>query len=100
MSKMVTARIPDEIYYQGSQQLGSLGMGTSDLIRTAFNYLIATGELPETASKKHSKVTDLHKQQELERKLAASRLHLSLPPEWDYKEELARGKELDYEILA
>lgn len=100
MSKMVTARIPDEIYYQGTQQLNTLGIGTSDLIRTAFNYLITTGKLPEAANRRQSKTADLHQQQELEHKLAASRLHLSLPAEWNYKEEIAKGKELDYEILA
>ena len=100
MSTMTTARIPDELYDQGMQRLESLGMGTTDLIRAAFKYLVTTGNIPEPASTNTTRAFDAQQKQELAAKLAASRLDIDLPAEWDYKEELARGKREDYEALA
>ena len=101
MSRMATARIPDEIYDQGTQRLEELGIGTTDLVRAAFNYLLATGELPNPPVKQKSvrKMTVQHKK-ELAAKMAASRLTITLPSNWDYKKELEKGKWADYEALA
>ena len=100
MSTMTTARIPDELYDQGIQRLESLGMGTTDLIRAAFKYLIATGNIPEPANAKAAHALNKQQKQEFASKLAASRLTIALPENWDYKEELAQGKWEDYEALA
>ena len=100
MSTMTTARIPDELYDQGMQRLEALGMGTTDLIRAAFKYLVATGNIPEPASASTTRAIDTQQKQEFASKLAGSRLNIDLPADWDYKEELARGKWEDYEALA
>ena len=47
------------------------------------------------------KTRDSIDQQEhkLASKINASRATISLPPDWDYKEEIAEGKRADYEAL-
>ena len=102
MSKMATARIPDEIYDQGLRQLNAMGRGTSDLIKAAFDYVSRTGKLPEAPADGVVASRGLSKEQkaDLAAKLKASRMHIELPADWDFKEELAAGKRADYEALA
>lgn len=95
MSKIVTARIPDEIYEQGVDLLNSLGSSTTELINAAFDFIIQTGSLP-VAPKKSGKSRTLNEAQkaQLARKLDASSLKIELPVDWDYKEELAWAKRI------
>ena len=102
MSKMATARIPDEIYDQGLRQLSAMGRGTSDLIKAAFDYVSRTGKLPEVPVDESVRARNISKEQkaDLAAKLRASRMHIELPADWDVREELAAGKRADYEALA
>lgn len=55
MSKMVSARIPDALFEQGSMQLKALGATTSELVNAAFEYLLREGALPTRAPQKDSR---------------------------------------------
>ena len=46
MDAIVTARVPVEIKEQGARILKGLGATQSQLVNAAYDYLIATGELP------------------------------------------------------
>lgn len=102
MSRMTTARIPDEIYEQGFLRLSESGFSVSDLVRAAFEYVADTGELPQAKNKHqdtHRTLTEAQKR-DLKEKLCASQLRIELPDSWNYKDELAEGKWGDYEALA
>lgn len=49
MDSIVTARVPIEIKNQAAQMLAQMGSNTTKLINAAFEYLLATGELPRAA---------------------------------------------------
>ena len=46
MDSVVTARVPAEIKRQAADVLSQMGSSTTKLINAAFEYLLATGELP------------------------------------------------------
>lgn len=46
MSKMVSARVPDALYEQVSDQLAEIGSNTSDLVNAAFEYVLKERSLP------------------------------------------------------
>lgn len=46
MDAIVTSRVPVEIKEQGARILKGLGATQSQLVNAAYDYLIATGELP------------------------------------------------------
>ncbi|MDO4183023.1 MAG: hypothetical protein Q4E12_05400 [Coriobacteriia bacterium] len=104
MSTMITARIPDEVVSQGRLKLQELGASTTDLVRAAYDYLIAEGKLPgasRSASGSLSALTPGQKA-DLQAKLEAATLHpcINLPANWDYKEALAEQVWDSYEALA
>mgnify|MGYP001092759146 CR=1 FL=1 len=47
MSKMVSARIPDALFDQGSAQLEDLGVTPSELIKAAYEYVVKERALPQ-----------------------------------------------------
>ena len=101
MSTMASARVPSEIYEQGLAKLSELGSNTTELIVSAFSYVAKTGQLPQShdVSAKHHNPT-AEQLADLRQKLRASCMHIDLPENWDYKQELAEGKWADYEALA
>ena len=46
MDSIVTARVPTEIKAQATRMLAEMGSSTTKLVNAAFEYLLATGELP------------------------------------------------------
>lgn len=102
MSTMVTARIPDELYEQGKERLAALGATPSQLMRAAWDYVVQQGEIP-TAQKPVSntrRVLTEEQRRDFGAKLRATRLPLSLPPDWDYKSELSKMMAAEYEALS
>ena len=101
MSTMASARVPAEIYSQGVEKLAEIGSNTTELIVSAFSYVAKAGELPNYAKEKPAaKRITADQLAEFQRKFEGSCLHLSLPEDWDFKQELAEGKWADYEALA
>lgn len=49
MDAIVTARVPVEVKRQGNSILQELGVSTTRLINAAYEYLIATRQLPSAA---------------------------------------------------
>ncbi|WP_165252595.1 hypothetical protein [Adlercreutzia sp. ZJ304] len=104
MSKMVSARIPDALYEQGSIQLEKLGSSPSALVNAAFEYLVAEHSLPLSGHKgKVNKKRTLSKKETARLKAAfqACSLNIDIPSSVAYDKNLAhevrRGK---YETLA
>lgn len=50
MDAMVSARIPVEVKRQGDALLKKMGSSVTELINSAYDYLVANGELPGKAS--------------------------------------------------
>lgn len=46
MDAMVTARVPSEVREQGAQVLREIGANTTDLVNSAFRYVIRERKLP------------------------------------------------------
>lgn len=53
MSSMVSARVPDETRYYVDEQLKKLGATPSQLINAAYEYVQATGRLPQAPARPH-----------------------------------------------
>ena len=92
---LVSSRIPQAKKEAGVAVLGSLGATTSELINSAFDYLLETHQLPTT---KESKAPSA---EEFAQFVAGS----TLPIDWgddtrSDKEILQEGKVVDYESLA
>ena len=51
MHAMVTARVPLEIRDQVNAKLRSIGSSPTELVNAAYDYVLATGELPEAVLK-------------------------------------------------
>ena len=99
MSTMVSARVPTEVYEQGTQRLAAIGSSMTELINCALSYVVETGDLPETRPARGRREIGREDIALLKAKLAASRLSVELPEDWDYREELARGMAQDHEAL-
>ncbi len=50
MDAMVSARVPVEIKKQGDRKLKEIGSSATELINTAYEYVIANGELPRKSA--------------------------------------------------
>lgn len=102
MSKMVSARVPDALFDQGNIQLEKLGATTSDLIKSAFEYVLKEHALP-SGSESHSSKRLLTKAQatRLRDSLAACSLHLDIPSDVAHDKRIAREARIErHEALA
>ncbi len=102
MSKMVSARIPDALFDQGSAQLEDLGVTPSELIKAAYEYVVKERALPQQV-RPISQKRKLSKQQlqALRAKLSACSLDLDIPADVSYDKSLIReAKAAHYEALA
>lgn len=107
MSDLVSARIAPEIRRQGNEVLSELGSSPSELIRSAYEYVIAKHQLPGTEA--HGKtrdgdVLDPGALDALMVSIAQSTVNVSSDA-WDevgddYKAYIAAGREAEYEALA
>ncbi len=102
MSKMVSARIPDALFDQGSAQLEDLGVTPSELIKAAYEYVVKERALPQQA-RPISQKRKLSKQQlqALRAQLSACSLDLDISADVSYDKSLIReAKAARYEALA
>ena len=103
MSRMISARVPDALYEQGSIQLEELGASTSELVHAAFEYLLQEHQLPKPTKKASEKKRVLAKDAKgrLKKMFAACTLNAAVPNDIASDKQLAReargGK---YEALA
>lgn len=114
MDAIVTARVPVEIKEQGAAILREIGSTPTKLINAAYDYLLATHQLPSpqvtveylgapatSASGKKVRIITKQMREELERSLAACTLP-EPPGGWDtrdYREIIAEGRLAEYEAL-
>lgn len=59
-STLVTARVPTAKKEAGSQILAELGNTTTDLVNSAFDYLIDRRELPQARDEVRARAKDAH----------------------------------------
>ena len=96
-SVLVSARVPQAKKDASTGVLASLGVNTSDLINSAFDYLLERRELPTTAPSSRPS------REELDAFLAASTLDVDWrgeAPDGDYRALVRDGKRGRYESLA
>lgn len=103
MSKMISARVPDALYEQGSIQLEELGASTSELVHAAFEYLLQEHQLPtptkKTAEKKRVLAKDA--KERLKKLFAACTLNATVPSDIASDKRLAReARGAKHEALA
>ena len=108
MDSVVTARVPAEIKRQAADVLSQMGSSTTKLINVAFEYLLATGELPHAGQ--DAPAPALRKLDEEQRSELSAFFHATSVPApssfWNelgdrsYKEALASWRKEDYEALA
>lgn len=97
MSKMITARVPDALYEQGSSLLSDLGSNTSELVNAAFEYVVEHKKLPTAGQKKESPKShklNASQRQSLVSVLSASTLHLP------FQTDIEDDKKVLHEIRA
>ena len=112
MDSIVTARVPVEVKNQVSEILESLGSNTTKLINAAFEYVLATGKLPdahESASLESSAKRSSRQLSEKDKEELASLFgKISVPAPasfWNdlgdstYKEAISEWRSSDYEAL-
>ena len=118
MDAIVTARVPVEIKDQVTTILKEMGSSPTKLINAAYNYVLATHELPtpRTGLEYHSQdqedavpakqvrivTSQIHR--ELERSLEATTLQVPQGfwdelGDHDYKDLIAEGRHADYATL-
>lgn len=108
MDSIVTARVPAEIKLQAVQMLSQMGSSTTKLINAAFEYLLATGELPHAAEATPAPTTRTLSDEQRGELAEFFRTTSSPAPDsfWaelgnrSYKDALAQWRKEDYEALA
>lgn len=107
MSDLVSARIAPEIRRQGNEVLAQLGSSPSELIRSAYEYVIAKHRLPGDDARDGGQGEDALDAASLDALMASiAQSTVSVPPvAWDavgddYKAYIAAEREADYEALA
>ncbi len=108
MDSIVTARVPTEIKGQAMQMLAQMGSSTTKLVNAAFEYLLATGQLPSAPQGSPSsaeRTLDDEQRTELTEffRATSSPAPASFWSELgdrSYKEALATWRKEDYEALA
>ena len=99
MSKMISARVPDALYDQGAVELKRLGCSVSELVNSAYEYLLAEHRLPERRRPKSSaRMLTNEQRTALARSLGACTLGIRIPSNTAYDkaivhEERARRHE-------
>ena len=107
MDSIVTARVPVEIKEQGNEVLARMGSTPTQLVNSAYEYVLRHGELPAGKNEHQTRVSE-HKVLSQDR---ARKIHTVLRKSsfsvsetyWNgktYKELIAEGKKADYEALA
>lgn len=112
MDSIVTARIPVEVKNQVTEVLESLGTNTTQLINTAFEYVLVTGRLPdareESSLESSSKGVSRQLSEKDKEQLASLFGKISVPAPasfWNdlgdstYKEAISEWRSSDYEAL-
>lgn len=112
MDSVVTARVPVEVKNQVSEVLESLGSNTTKLINAAFEYVLATGKLPDAHEDVTSELSAKGSSRQLSEKdkeqLASLFGKISVPAPasfWNdlgnssYKEAISEWRSSDYEAL-
>ena len=108
MSDLVSARIAPEIRRQGNEVLAQLGSTPSELIRCAYEYVIANRQLPGVEpddARRADAVPDAVTLDALVASIAHSTVNMPASA-WDeiangdYKAYIAAAREADYEALA
>lgn len=112
MDSIVTARIPVEVKNQVSGILESLGSNTTKLINAAFDYVLATGELPcaekpvESKPSSKTKIRKLSKGDKEDLARLFKKISIPAPASFwkevggsTYKEAVSEWKTKDYETL-
>ena len=103
MSQMVSVRIPRDVYLRGIKKLKSIDSNVTELVRSAFDYIISTEKLPgETRSKIEPRIRSLTKDQKLEfaDMFYGNANSFDLSDDFDYKNELSRNLKNDYEAIS
>lgn len=106
MSKMVSARVPDAIYDQVSAQLAELGSSPSELVNSAFEYVLQEKKLPSVPQAEPKKqVRKLSQEQRARLKRFFDRCTLDptvkIPSDIEHdKRMLAEALREKYEALA
>lgn len=102
MSKMISARIPDGLYEQGSLQLAKLGATPSDLVKAAFEYLLHEQSLPQKAEDaSRDRRLSKEKARALKEAFQACSLGISIPDDVAYAKNIARESKVSHhEALA
>ena len=106
MSKMVSARVPDAIYDQVSAQLAELGSSPSELVNSAFEYVLQEKKLPaapKAAPKKQVRKLSQEQRARLKRFFDGCTLDptVKIPADIEYdKRMLAEALREKYEALA
>ena len=98
-STLVSARMPQAKKDSATEILRSMGSSTSELINSAFDYLIDTRELPRASSASSGALRDA---EGFRRFVSASTFDVDWGADCDmsYKDIMARERLGDYESLA
>lgn len=108
MSDLVSARIAPEIRRQGNKVLAQLGSTPSELIRSAYEYVIAKRQLPQVEPGEENRSDAMPDAASLDALVASiAQSTVGVPSSvWDaidggdYKAYIAAAREADYEALA
>lgn len=102
MSKMVTARVPDALFEQGSIQLRSLGATPSELVKAAFEYLLSERALPQggACAPRERRELSAEQTERLREALRACSLDLDIPADVAHDKRIAHEVRSRHEALA
>ncbi|WP_251212351.1 hypothetical protein [Adlercreutzia murintestinalis] len=106
MSKMVSARVSDALYERGSAQLEALGATVSELITSAFEYVLKEQTLPCAASganavDANARTLSKEKADFLKGFLHDCTLNVSIPADVSYdKQAICAARESRHETAA
>lgn len=104
MSKMVSARVPDALFEQGSLQLEALGSNATELVRAAFEYVLKNKALPTTepiASKQKQRKLTAEQRKQLQSALRACTLNVNISADIASNKQAVRdARSARYEALA
>ena len=104
MDSIVTARVPVEIKDQVNAMLAQIGATPTQLINSAYEYVLDNGALPETKAAASAQHKALPADRESGLLAIFERTTFRVPEAYwqgkSYKELIAEGKRADYEALA
>ncbi len=103
MSTMVSARIPSDVYARGVKKLKTMDSSVTDLVRSAFDYVISTEKLPvEESVQIKPGMRSFSREQafKFNEMFYGSSQSFNLPENFDYKSELSAELREEYEALS